>query len=102
MDSESEHRVTSALQVLALDLGMNDGVRVTRIVAIEIEPTDELGPEPWAVEWTNDLGEFRHVHYAKKAAQRHVANMLKLLQSDQTKDDVLTVLRLGAPRPKTG
>lgn len=85
---------TSALQVLAYDLGMNGGVRVTRIVAIEVEPTDELGPEPWAVEWTNDLGEFRHVHYTKKAAQRHVANMLKLLQPDQTKDDILTVIRL--------
>ncbi|WP_156409461.1 hypothetical protein [Mycobacterium sp. Root265] len=83
----------SALQVLALDLGMQDGVHVTRIVAIEIEPTDDLGPEPWAVEWTNDLGDFRHVHYAKKAAQRHVANMLKLLEPDQSKDDVLTVIR---------
>ncbi len=94
MDIETEHGVTSALRVLALDLGMDNGVRVTRIVAIEVEPTDELGPEPWAVEWTNDLGEFRHVHYAKKAAQRHVANMLKLLQPDQSEDDVLTVIRL--------
>lgn len=95
MDIDAERRVTSALQVLAYDLGMNEDVRVTRIVAIEVEPTDELGPEPWAVEWTNDLGEFRHVHYAKKAAQRHVANMLKLLQPDQSKDEVLTVVRLG-------
>lgn len=31
-------------------------MRTARIVAIEVEPTDELGPEPWAVEWTNDLG----------------------------------------------
>lgn len=94
MEIEAEQRVTSALQVLAHDLGMNGGVRVTRIVAIEIEPTEELGPEPWAVEWTNDLGEFGHVHYAKKVAQRHVANMLKLLQPDQNKDEVLTVIRL--------
>lgn len=93
MDIDRELGVTSALQVLAYDLGMNDGVRVTRIVAIEIEPTDELGPEPWAVEWTNDLGEFRHVHYAKKAARRHVANLLNLLQPDQSRDAVLTVLR---------
>ena len=95
MDVDQELRVSSALQVLAYDLGMNDGVRVTRIVAIEVEPTEDLGPEPWAVEWTNDLGDFRHVHYAKKAAQRHVANMLKLLQPDQSKDEVLTVIRLG-------
>lgn len=36
--------MSSALRVLALDLGIDDWVRVTRIVAIEIEPTDELGP----------------------------------------------------------
>lgn len=90
----AEQRVSSALRVLALDLGMDDWVRVTRIVAIEVEPTEDLGPEPWAVEWTNDLGEFRHVHYAKKAAQRHVANMLKLLRPDQSRGDVLTVIRL--------
>lgn len=70
-------------------------VRVARIVAMEVEPTEEVGPEPWAVEWTNDLGEFRRVHFAKKSVQRHVANMLKLLQPDQAKDDVSTVIRRG-------
>lgn len=69
-------------------------MRVTRIVATEIEPTDDLGPEPWAVEWTNDLGDFRQVHYAKKAAQRMVSNLLTQIPPDQTKDDVLTVVRL--------
>ena len=67
---------------------------VTRIVVTEVEPTDELGPEPWAVEWTNDLGDFRHVHYAKKAAQRMVSNLLQQIPEGQTKDDVLTVVRL--------
>jgi hypothetical protein len=70
-------------------------VRVARIIATEVEPSDELGPEPWAVEWTNDLRDFRHVHYAKKAAQRMVSNLLKLIPPDQSKDDVLTVVRLG-------
>lgn len=70
-------------------------MRVTRIIATEIEPTDELGPEPWAVEWTNDLGTFRHVHYAKKAAQKMVANLLKQVPPEQTRDDVLTVIRRG-------
>lgn len=61
MDIKTELRVTSALQVLAFDLGMNEGVRVTRIGVTELAP-DDLSPEPWAVEWTNDLGDFRHVH----------------------------------------
>ncbi len=69
-------------------------MRVTRIFVTKVEPTDELRPEPWAVEWTNDLGDFRQVHYAKKAAQRMVSNLLTLIPPDQTKEDVLTVVRL--------
>ncbi|WNG84304.1 hypothetical protein C6A86_012000 [Mycobacterium sp. ITM-2016-00316] len=68
---------------------------VTRIVALEVEPSDELGSELWAVEWTDDLVDLRHVHDAKKAAQRHVYNMLNLLQPDQNKNDVLTVVLRG-------
>jgi hypothetical protein len=35
------------------------------------------------------------VHYAKKAAQRMVSNLLKQIPPDKSKDDVLTVVRLG-------
>ena len=66
----------SALQVLSDDIGMNDRVRTTRIVAEEL-PLDRLTAEPWAVEWSNKLGDFRHVHHSKIAARRHVTNLLK-------------------------
>lgn len=72
---------------------MNHGVRTTRIVAEELPP-DHLTPEPWAVAWSNKLGDFRHVHYSKAAAQRHVTNLLSSLESDQSRDEVLTVIRL--------
>ena len=65
-------------------------VRVTRIVVTELPP-DNLTLEPWAVAWVNDLGDFRHVHHSKAAAQRHVTNLLKNLTDDQSRDDVLTV-----------
>lgn len=72
---------------------MNDGVRVTRIVAEELPP-DRLTNEPWAVEWSNKRGDFRHVHHSKAAARQHVTNLLQNLEPDQTKNDVLTVKRL--------
>lgn len=67
------------MRMLALDSGMDDHVRFTRIVAIEIGPAAELGPDQGAVERTSDLGGFRHVHSNKRASQRQVANMLKRL-----------------------
>lgn len=71
-------------------------MRVERIVVTELPP-DDLTNEPWAVAWVNKLGSFRHVHYSKRAAQRHVQNMLAHLEPDQNRDDILTVNRLGDP-----
>ncbi|MGU3652519.1 hypothetical protein [Mycolicibacterium sp. A43C] len=56
-------------------------MRTTRIVAQELPP-DHLTNEPWAVEWTNKRGDFRHVHHSKAAARQHVTNLLANLESD--------------------
>lgn len=72
MDTTDRQRVRSALQVLSDAIGMNDGVRTTRIVAEEHYPQTRPPSEPWAVKRTNKLGDFWHVRYAKKAAQRQV------------------------------
>ena len=69
-------------------------MRTTRIVAEELPPND-LTPEPWAVEWSNKLGDFRHTHDSKAAALQHVTNLLRNLEPDQSKDEVLTVIRRG-------
>lgn len=72
---------------------MIEPVRTTRIVAEELPP-DQLIPETWAVEWSNKLGDFRHVHHSKASARRHVTNLLTNLEPHQTKDEVPTAIRL--------
>lgn len=68
-------------------------MRTTRIVAEELPP-DHLTNEPSAVEQTNKRSDFRHVHHFKAAARQHVTNLLANLEPVQTKDEVLTVVRL--------
>lgn len=63
---------------------------VTAVIVTELPP-DDTSQENWHVEWVID-GKVRcHTHYSKKAAQRHVGNLLKDTGPGLTRDQVLTV-----------
>lgn len=58
----------------------------------ELAPND-VTPEPWLVEWVDDLGAHRHEHHSKAAAQQHVRGLLQTVPPGLVRDDVLTVRR---------
>lgn len=61
---------------------------VTAVIVTELE-SDPDNPEPYLVEWVINHHTYRHRHDSKKAAQRHVGNLLK--DTALPRDDVLTV-----------
>ena len=61
---------------------------VSKIVVTELE-SDRDNPEPYLVEWVINHHTYRHQHDSKKAAQRHVGNLLK--DTGLSRDQVLTV-----------
>lgn len=68
-------------------------MRTTRIVVTELPPNN-VSAECWLIEWTDDLGQQKHEHHSKAAAQRHVRGLLQTVPPEMTKDEVLTVVRL--------